>query len=506
VDLDHNCHNAHPAPEDDNDKAWREKCRAVSTRFLRDVLTRAPWREAVPFSGVQISGAMITGNLDLENALIVRAIKLADSRLEGDIVLRRAQTDSVLGLQQTFVKGDVEADSFQSKSDVLLRYGTRLHGNVAMRGAKIEGQLNLVGAIVDGNLNADSLTARNLFMYTENGDQKAHFGEIILRGARIGGQLSLDGATLDGKLDAESLTVGTDMFMRSDSEGGQASFAEGNSLVFARIGASLDLRGAQFADLDLSGANVAGDLRLGTSGSGQPIHWRRKDGQASKLVLRNAHVGNLSDEKNAWPERGYLTLEGFTFAHLGGFEGQTGTEMRERRMDWWDSWARLDAQYSATPYVQLVSALLDLGDRRDADEIRYLGRQRERETMWQKGHVSRWLSLSVLWLLAGYGIGGYTFSVLEWVLLFTVAGAALLWFTVPAARDKHRGALWCFGASLSRMLPVVEINKEFADFFNDPHRARLKGWQSVAFSILAMLGWVLGGILVAAMAGLTQSV
>jgi hypothetical protein len=43
----------------------------------------------------------------------------------------------------------------------------------------------------------------------------------------------------------------------------------------------------------------------------------------------------------------------------------------------------------------------------------------------------------------------------------------LLWQTVPAA--KHHGPIWCFGASLARLLPVIEINKEFTEFFNDPN-------------------------------------
>jgi hypothetical protein len=107
--------------------------------------------------------------------------------------------------------------------------------------------------------------------------------------------------------------------------------------------------------------------------------------------------------------------------------------------------------------------------------------------------------------VAGFGIGSYTFRVLYWIVGFTVAGAALLWLTVPAARMEYRGGLWCFGASLSRLLPIIEINSEFTDFFNDPWRTRLKGWQSFIFSALGVVGWILGFILVAAVSGLTQN-
>jgi hypothetical protein len=57
--------------------------------------------------------------------------------------------------------------------------------------------------------------------------------------------------------------------------------------------------------------------------------------------------------------------------------------------------------------------------------------------------------------------------------------------------------------SLSRLLPIIEINKEFTEFFHDPERRNLTGAQAGIFSLLAVLGWTLGLVLVAAVAGLT---
>jgi len=31
-------------------------------------------------------------------------------------------------------------------------------------------------------------------------------------------------------------------------------------------------------------------------------------------------------------------------------------------------------------------------------------------------------------------------------------------------RDENHGFIWCYGASLSRLLPVIEINEDFKDF------------------------------------------
>jgi hypothetical protein len=215
-------------------------------------------------------------------------------------------------------------------------------------------------------------------------------------------------------------------------------------------------------------------------------------------------VGSLTDEKKAWPAHGYLHLDGFSFRYLGG-EGESGREMRERPMDWWDDWVRLDLKYSPSPYVQLAAALTASGDHNDANKIRYLGRQRERDEAWRQSKWGTWLFESALCYVAGYGIGFYTFHVLFWVLGLSLVGAALLWWKVPEASTPNRGCIWCFGASLSRLLPVIEISKEFTDFFNDPKRERLNNTQSFLFSVLAVIGWLLGAVLVVAVSGLTAS-
>jgi hypothetical protein len=54
-------------------------------------------------------------------------------------------------------------------------------------------------------------------------------------------------------------------------------------------------------------------------------------------------------------------------------------------------------------------------------------------------------------------------------------------------------------------LHVIPINKELTEFFDDPERARLKGWQVFLFSALGIIGLALGTILLAAVSGLTHS-
>ena len=48
VDLNERCRTLALDPKDEDDARWRDDCRKLSTRFLQDLLTRAPWREAIP--------------------------------------------------------------------------------------------------------------------------------------------------------------------------------------------------------------------------------------------------------------------------------------------------------------------------------------------------------------------------------------------------------------------------------------------------------------------------
>jgi uncharacterized protein YjbI with pentapeptide repeats len=338
-----------------------------------------------------------------------------------DVVLRGAKITGQIAMTGASFGGNLEADSLQV-GDMLLMGSDRQNKAcfkvVDLRSAKVTGDIYMNGASFGGRLNADSLqVGGSLLMYSDD-QNKASFKDVNLNSAKLTGQVAMNGASFDGKLEAEALQAGADLFMYD------AHFAHAVNMVFAHVGGSLDLRGATLAGLDLSGASVVGDLRLGDPG--KHAIWKGKNGEPGALNLHNANIGNLMDAQDAWPAKGQLHLDGFG-----------------------------------------------------------------------------WLFRTALRDVAGYGIGTYTFRVLWWVLGFSLAGAALLWMTVPAA-NQH-GLIWCFGASLARLLPVIEINKEFTEFFNDPKREHLNGLQNILFSALGIVGWVLGAVLAVAVSGLTQT-
>jgi hypothetical protein len=570
-----------------DDFRWAKACRRLPSSFLVDVLVHAPWRAQVQTAGVNIIGAKIVGDINLRYTTLNRALILDKCRIESNVDLTGARTDSVVyitgsrlvgifdaaelhsGLSVEFddsqfkqaislnhaviagyismdgasFDGDLDAAGLQLGSSLYLRSTAKNKATfkaVTLTGARVTGNVSIVGTTFDGDINADSLIVASFLLLRSEGPNKASFKGISLSGAKVGGNVDMQGATLDGELDAGALQVGSSLYMRSisqykasfkrvflreanvagsvDMDGatidgnmvadrlqvGGALFMRGATvtkpltLESGHIGTNLDMRRATLAGLDLSETSVVGDLVLGGTKSGSAV-WQTKADDSNDLKLYNTRVANLMDAKDAWPKKPHLHLDGFAFAHLGGFEDDTGLEMRNRPIQWWDEWIRTDPTYSPTPYEQLAAALIAAGDPDAADEIRFLGRvrQRQAETRWWP-----WVSDGILQYVAGFGIGKHKFRVLYWVIGISVAAAVYLWKRVPQA--KLHGRIWCFGASLNRLLPIIEINKEFSDFFNDPERKRLTSWQSFVFSAIGIVGWVLGAILVAAVSGLTQ--
>ena len=242
-------------PKKEEDASRPDDCRKLSARFLQDLLTRAPWRESVPFAGVQINGARIVGDVDLENAKLIRPIEIVYSRIEGAINLTHARTDSLILLASSLMIGDFAAASLHFESDLSLRF-TAFKSEVNLNRAKIDGFVNMVGASFGGTLNADScrsgaicscdLKTRTrpasktwfcavrksrdrstlpapastahltptpcrsvtMLLMRSDGQNKASFKNVVLRGAKIAGQIDMSGASFGGTLNANGLQTG----------------------------------------------------------------------------------------------------------------------------------------------------------------------------------------------------------------------------------------------------------------------------------------------------------
>jgi uncharacterized protein YjbI with pentapeptide repeats len=461
------------------------------------------------FNGINLRGARIDGQVSMIGATVEGALN-ADSLHIGahllmrstdahradfkNVILKNATIDGQIDLEGATLDGTLNGYSLHVGSDLLMQSTdayVAAFTEVVLSDARIDGQIIMQGTSIGGSLNADTLHVGAHISMRSN-KYTAVFNAIRFANAQVAGQISIDGAVLTGDMKAAGVQVGSNLYMRNVISPHEIN------LTFAHVNGNLDTSGSKLGSLDLSGASVA-TLWLGNVEDPPEVTaWQGEKNQPGRLNLRNAHVGNLIDAPTAWPDKGYLSLAGFTFNHLGGLEEpREGSDKGKREPGRWDEWLRRDRTYHPSSYEQLAAAFTAAGDRAGADEIRYLSRIRQREV------TTDWWPRASSYLFqytAGFGIGDYTFLVLAWVFGISFAGALYLRFLVPAGREH--GLVWCYGASLSRLLPIIEINREFTDFFNDPERKRLTGRDSLIFSIIAMVGWLLGAILIAAVSGL----
>lgn len=235
-----------------------------------------------------------------------------------------------------------------------------------------------------------------------------------------------------------------------------------------------------------------------------PTFWGRR----SQLDLTNLKASTLHDyfrpdqpnqgreELVAWPARVFLA--GFIYKNLGIFTGESGRDILERPVNWYKEWLERNPEFSPQPYWQLAAVLRQSGYPEKADNILYAARVRERNRACDRGEIGRCMVLSMLQYTVGYGIGFRYFRVFIPIFLVAAVGFGVL--LRVSRKDETRDIFTLAFASLGHVLPVA-LDKTHESVITAGNRPR---WALLWFHIQKIAGWVLGGFLVAAFAGLTQ--
>ena len=493
-----------------------------------------------------LNSADIRGNLLMDSGIFDGPVNANSASVHGNLFMRSnarfggpvdlvvAKVDGNLEMETATFTQRLTANSLSVKGSLFMREHAVFDAGADLTNATVEGDAVMEGSFFRGELTANSL---NVLGTLNMGDHAAFAGDVILIGAKIGRGVDMDASVFSRSMNADSATIQGGLFMRD------GAFFGGNIvLVAAKVGL-LQLRSATVSSIDMSDLAGSAGSELELTGltwrctpnlsmpvpkdttPRQPYTWPLGDpawrtfdqcngpGQsAPRLVLRNVRVESFQDTADSWPPS--LDLEGFHYDRLGGLNGSGRFDMRQRTPEEWIDWLQRDSTFSPQPYAQLASVLSAAGRRETAESILYAGNDTERNEVWNRPDVWSWRWFwhdfwtwawrSVFAGVAGYGVGMYTFRVLWWVIILTAAGWAALWFS-PYARDRSPG--WRLGASLHRLLPIVELNKEFKDFFDNTDEpgkpVKLHRWQMAFFSFMALAGWVLGFFLLAAMGVLT---
>ena len=468
---------------------------------------------------ISFTGSRFEGALEMDSATIGGSLLMRNAEFK-QALLRGSKVGGQLLMDGSKFKGKINMDSVTIGGSLHMRDAE--FKEIRLRGSKVGGQLSMLGSKFKGKLNMDSVTIGGILLM-----QNAEFKEIRLRGSKVGGQLSMLGSKFDGMLSMNSASVGSHLFMSKKAEfknvdliaskigGGldmknstfegkldmSSTSIEGDLLMlkaqlnrpadlsFLIINNNLDARGATLNGLDLRGARIEGELRLGLWGA-KKTEWK---GSSPKITLRNARVGALQDTVDSWPDNLEREFGGFIYQRLGGF-ATSETEMPyHRESKWFIEWLAKDKSYSPQPYRHLASVLRGAGHGEMADDILYANREREHR---ESGPSQlKWWFLWPLWLVIGYGYGWRYFLALGWVLLLAGVGAGFLYLKKETDYDNKRLGFWY---SFDMLLPIIKLRELHYEVDLETR------WVRIYFYFHKIVGYVLIFFVIAGLTGLTE--
>jgi hypothetical protein len=439
-----------------------------------------------------LTGARITGGLDLRGRVHDFAVELTHCRIDGTVCLADAVARSV-DLTGS-VLDEIDAERVEVTGDLRLTR-TRV-GTVT--------QATMTGPAVRPDSRGDVTAGPSRLL-----EETVH-SPVRLADARIGGNLRLDAMRVLNAVSwpvlAPRLSVGADLQARRlDLEGGLY-------LRNARVTQAIHLDGARLAGLDASGITCGrgfyADWGFRSTGSvllrGAAVesivtfHGAELSGSESGLILsrlrterlrldmavpppgpvilRDARVGSMVDSMGSWPGPGLLDLEGFSYSRLGS---DATLAARDRV-----NWLTLDQSVSGRSFEQLAVSYEQAGDDRSARVVRHA---RERRRSRGEGLTGRlWGSLQDL--LFGYGYAPR--RALGWLLL--LVGGGSLWFA------RHRPPVLSGGGhpEWNPVLYCVDLLVPLAGLGYRTAYAPVGAGQVVAF-LLTGAGWLLATTIIA---------
>jgi hypothetical protein len=524
--------------------AMPDPSRAVRAAFLRFLMLGGEDGCRPHEKGVRISGAWVTGILDLEACLISRDIGLSNCHFEATPVLRAAIINRLF-LDGSSLPG-LEAERMEAR------------GGVYLRGAQVLGEVRILESRLGGNLECDGVIVRVTTGYALNAKAIEVRG-IFARGSILDGGIDLSGAKLVADFDCTGAEISqldgvavcaTEM----ESHGGiilrKAHVDAETRFVASRIVGDIDCTDAVLINpggtaLDMSRMEIKGAFFL--------------DGVAKlngALVLTGASIGTIHDKESCWPKQGDLLLNRCRY---GGFINSP-VDARSR-LDWLSRQTpeRWGEDFWPQPYEQLASVFREMGHVEDARAVLIVKERLQRRARRARASnpilraillgqdvvlavtvaYGRQPLLALVWLFFFWGLGVAVFwnaerlgaikpnnAVIlrspEWILC-GLDSSEIRFLTITREFESGRARngqtqLTCFREqweamsypefnpwmySLDTLLPVIEIGQKAFWRPNPPKPGGM--WAVSYFYFQSIVGWALSLLAIAGFSGLVKS-
>lgn len=493
----------------------------LSARFLRNILTCERFFRLLPEGEIVLRGIGVRDDLDLSHRVVLarlqcdlcvfnnivaqetvwdgnvslRRVKLfgtldlSRGRFAASLTLSDTQIDERLDVSRATIGGDLVIDG-RSHIGELHADSANIAGSLEFQGVEITGSATLWGVTVGRDL---VLSASEDGRRTVIGsDAGAASSALRLGSAKIERRISISNTTVHGRIDLDAVRITEDLWLRNCSE-----VAGPINLVFARVGQNIDLSSTMLNDVDLTGARIGGELRLGAPlGRLTAPVWAPE----AELILRNVELsswtdatgndaprgagcGPAGDNADPWPRR--IDVIGFSYQNLGGLGGGSPTVKHD--VDWFCAWLDRQEPFSFEPYQHAAAYLRRVGMDEDADDVLYCGKLR------QIDNTPSWAGKVTLQIQRGFvGFGYHVERSLIWAGLFILLGQQIFCRT-KEARAHHMPVGLAY--SIEMFIPGLALRGIHSQI-------DLKGWQRYYFYVHKFMGWILGSFVVASFLGL----
>jgi len=441
-------------PEDDPTGAgqWGAD-RAVRAELLRWLCTDHEASDLVDTRGVLVRGVRIDGRPDLSCADVPFRLAFSGCAFPAGLSLIDARVPGLFlngsHMRSGSHTGSIVADRLTVTGTVALRDKFRATGMVRLLGASVGGDLDCTDGTFE-EVDAEALKVDGI---------KVKGSVFLGRGFRASGEVNLEGASVGANLECRSGT-----FENPDAD---ALSAGG---IRVRGGVFLDKGFRASGKVRLLGASVGGDLVCsggsfenpgGDAVSAETAHVTGAivllgiSAMQGRLNLGHAHARILADDRTAWPERGLLVLDGFTYEAIVGETGAKG------RLQWLERQYPEDRKqwrgaFRPQPYDQLAPVLRRMGHEGEARKV-LMGKhehQRKYGTMGKCARAWNWL----MGLMIGHGYKPQrAFYLLS--PFFLLLGYSLFASVEMHQMDENSAPFSALGYSFDAFFLIVDLHQ-----------------------------------------------
>ncbi len=326
--------------------------------------------------GIDLKGAYISRNLDLDFASARGGTRLSNCRFFGRVLGTQARfrflnlsgSHFMLGVHSLHMRVNSNLDLVKIVAAGEVNFGgSRIGGQLVCNNARFSRRTghDLVDVQVRSALILEGIKVGTILMRSVKVD-----GDVKLGQARISGDLDLSKADLTHTkpyaLMLQDARIAGNVYLR-------AAVVRGGAIVSGtKVRGQLECDGAQFFKPDVVEGNITSrnlfghdELALNVQGMEAEVFiWRKVGAVTGRVHLSGACIGTIVDDAASWALIDNLALNGFRYQRIHG-PMDTRT-----RLGWLAKDATTSGEFRPQPYEQLAHVMQGMGHTGDARRVR----------------------------------------------------------------------------------------------------------------------------------------